>query len=325
MRLFRRSTPPVTDSEGRAAPGSIASLTLTILGGVPQGVLVRGRSPSNPALLILHGGPGGAYIGEARSWFGFLENEWVVVNWDQRGAGLSHTRSVPPSSLTGAQLAEDAKELVAVLRARFGVQRFILMAHSFGTVVAPHVLHALPDAFERYIAVGPTPTDIEAEMEAYRWTLARARELGRRRAVAQLERIGPPPYRSRFGGLDVRARWTNQLGGAVPNGSGEDLAFRALREGTENTWGDLFFRVLPGTRFWMRHLDESLSEASASDFECPVPLLVVQGTLDRMSPPSATRRTFERWKAPSKRLLEIEGAGHYPFVDAPERFREALR
>ncbi len=301
----------------------MASLERPLIQGARQGVLVRGRDSKNPTLLILHGGPGGAYIGEARAWFGFLEPDWVVVNWDMRGAGLSHSRAVAPGSLTGAQIALDAEELVAWLRERFHLERIHLLAHSFGTVVAPYLLQRMPKAFERYIAVGPAPTDADAETESYDWTLARAKEAGNRRAVRALERIGAPPYRTPYGGLNVRARWTNRLGGALDGRAGDDLAFQALRFGTENTWGDLFLRVLPGTNFWMRNMDDSLS--ATPKFDCPIPLTVIQGTKDWMAPASATRRSFQRWRAPSKNLVEIQEVGHYPFVEAPDRFCDALK
>jgi pimeloyl-ACP methyl ester carboxylesterase len=147
-----------------------------------------------------------------------------------------------------------------------------------------------------------------------------------RRAVRDLERIGPPPYAAGTGGLDVRARWTDRLGGAVDGSTGPDLAFRALRCGSEYTWGDLLRRLLPGARFWMRNLDASLDSASAGGdtWDIPVPLTVIGGSDDWMAPLSASRRTFERARAPRKNLIELEGLGHYPFAQAPDRFADAL-
>ncbi len=326
MNLLSRSTPRMRESDRGALPEDVAALARPVINGIPQGVLVRGRSVKNPALLILHGGPGGAYIGCARSWFGCWEDQWVVLNWDMRGAGLSYSRMVDPSSLEPAQIARDALGVVEWSRQQFGLGRFYLLAHSFGTLVAPHVLHAAPNLFEGYVAVAPAPIDAEAEGESYQWTLARARERGNRRAIGELERIGSPPYRSSSGGLDVRARWTDALGGAIEGTDGSRVAFRALRAGTEYTWGDLLLRFLPGVRFWMRNVDESFSRDAASErlLELPVPTTVVQGTADWMAPAAASRRYFERIRAPRKSFVELANLGHYPFVEEPNRFARVL-
>lgn len=326
MRLLRRGTPPIRDASGRPVPGSIAALELPTIGGTPQGVLVRGRSAANPGLLILHGGPGGAYIAAARSFFGFLEREWVVVNWDMRGAGLSYSKQVTPASLTGTQLGNDAAEVRTWVTERFGVRRWVLLAHSFGSYVAPFVLEREPAAFEAYVAVAPAPTDVLAEKESYDWTVRAARVAQNRRAEAALERIGPPPYAAETGALSVRARWTDRLGGAVKGTQGSAVAFRAARAGTEYSWLDIFRRYLPGERFWMQHADRVLGSASSTEgsAESPVPVVVMAGTDDWMVPLAACERTLVRYRAPAKSLVRLDGMGHYPFVENPSRFAGVL-
>ena len=326
MKLAHGSTPDFRAPDGSGVPGSVAILERPTIGGCPQGILVRGRSVANPALLILHGGPGGAYIGCARSWFGRLEDHWVVVNLDMRGSGLSYSRQVSPQSLTADQIAQDVGAVVDWVTRRCGIRRWFLLGHSFGTLAAPHVLRRFPDQFESYVAVSPTPTDSQAESESYAWTLARAHHLEDRRAIRDLERIGSPPYQTRYGGLNVRAKWTDRLGGAITGSSGSDLGFAAMRAGSVYTWGDLFFRFLPGIRFWMRNLDPSLTNTPSEGWywQSPIPTTFVQGTEDWMAPMTASRRYFNRLVAPRKRFVELNGVGHYPFVQSPESFAGAL-
>src|SRR5271167_3009482 len=68
-------------------PNSIASLERIRIGGVDQYILIRGNASSLPVLLFLHGGPGmpGMYL--AHAFQRELEKEFVVVQWDRRGAG----------------------------------------------------------------------------------------------------------------------------------------------------------------------------------------------------------------------------------------------
>ncbi len=326
MRLLSRKTPPIVDTHGHVLPESISRLETPVINGIPQGILARGRSRKNPALLILHGGPGGAYIGSARDWFGPLENRWVVVNWDERGAGISYSRAVSPHDLTASQITKDTMAVVDWVRSSFGVERFYLLGHSFGTLVAPHVLEAAPGAFEGYFSVSTAPTSVLGEREAYAWTLERARLLNHRKAIRALERIGSPPYRSPFGGLDVRARWTDRLGGAWEGTTGLGASWKALRRGTEYTWGDLFLRVAPGVKFWMRNVDESLGSVDLNERfpSLPVPVTFVNGTADYMAPTETARRYFELVQAPRKRFIELPGVGHYPFAQAPDAFAAAV-
>ena len=326
MRILRRTTPAIVGADGRALPESVARLERPVINGIQQGVLVRGRSRGNPALVILHGGPGGAYIGAAREWFGPLENRWVVVNWDERGAGLSYSRAVSPRDLTASQIAKDALAVVEWVRSNCGVERYFLLGHSFGTLVAPHVLEAAPGTFEGYFSISTAPTNLLGEREAYAWTLDRARSLNRRKATRDLERIGPPPYHSPPGGLDVRARWTDRLGGAWQGTTGFRASWKAIRHGTQYTWTDLFRRVSPGIRFWMSNVDESLGAVDLNTrfTQLPVPVTFVNGTADYMAPTRAARRYFELVEAPRKRFIELSGVGHYPFAQAPEAFAAAV-
>ena len=67
-------------------PNGIASLEKVILGGARQWILIRGEDASNPVLLFLHGGPGTPIMPVAHHFGHRLEQRFVVVHWDQRGA-----------------------------------------------------------------------------------------------------------------------------------------------------------------------------------------------------------------------------------------------
>jgi len=86
----RGATPPIRDENGDEIAGSIASLEKVNLGGMDQRLLIRGNDSSNPILLWLHGGPGASQMPVARYFNGDLEQAFVVVHWDQRGAGKSN-------------------------------------------------------------------------------------------------------------------------------------------------------------------------------------------------------------------------------------------
>jgi hypothetical protein len=70
-------TPPLTDADGNEIPNSIAALEKVELGGLDQWILIRGSDRSNPILLWLHGGPGGAQMAFAHH----VDRELVVFEY----------------------------------------------------------------------------------------------------------------------------------------------------------------------------------------------------------------------------------------------------
>lgn len=67
----------------------IDSLEKIKLGAVDQWILIRGWNRDHPVLLLMHGGPGFPCMPFAHV-AGDLEKRFVVVHWDQRGAGKSY-------------------------------------------------------------------------------------------------------------------------------------------------------------------------------------------------------------------------------------------
>jgi pimeloyl-ACP methyl ester carboxylesterase len=55
-----------------------------------------------------------------------------------------------------------------------------------------------------------------------------------------------------------------------------------------------------------------------------VPLVMVQGRLDRVAPGEAAQRYFDTVEAPSKELVWFEESAHTPQLEEPDRFRDLL-
>jgi predicted alpha/beta-fold hydrolase len=56
------------------------------IGGIEQWVTIRGDDRRNPVLLLLHGGPGDVQSPFVSTYAPY-ERDFVLVQWDQRGAG----------------------------------------------------------------------------------------------------------------------------------------------------------------------------------------------------------------------------------------------
>jgi hypothetical protein len=71
-------TSPIIDSNGNPIPNSIAIIEKPIIGGIPQGIIIRGENINNPVLLYVHGGPGGQFIREIVG----IKNKMIIRNDD---------------------------------------------------------------------------------------------------------------------------------------------------------------------------------------------------------------------------------------------------
>src|SRR5690606_5084416 len=94
------STETIRDASGNTIEGSIAELIRVEIGGHDLAMMIRGASSSRPVLLYLAGGPGGSELGAMRNHLSSLEQDFVVVTWDQRGTGKSYTELEPTATLT---------------------------------------------------------------------------------------------------------------------------------------------------------------------------------------------------------------------------------
>lgn len=105
-------TPAITDSQGEKIPNRIVKLEKINISGLDQWILMRGRNTENPILLFLHGGPGFSEMGLFRHFNAELEKHFVVVTWDQRGAGKSYSKDLANKTITIEQFVSDGIEIV---------------------------------------------------------------------------------------------------------------------------------------------------------------------------------------------------------------------
>jgi proline iminopeptidase len=102
----------------------------------------------NPVVIVLHGGPGGDY----RSLLGLqdLADEYYVVFYDQRGAGLSER--VPAEQLTLQSSLEDLDKFVDLYGQGEAVN---LIGHSWGGMLASAYLGYAPQKVDKAVLAEP--------------------------------------------------------------------------------------------------------------------------------------------------------------------------
>jgi proline iminopeptidase len=147
-------TPAFTDDKGMVLKNSIALCEKKEINGWPQYLLMRGKDASLPVLLFLHGGPGSSETGLLRSCNSELENHFIMVYWDQRGAGRSYSPCIDKKTLTIDQLASDTHELILYLKKKFNKDRIFLAGHSWGSFLGALVAGKYPEDLYCYIGIG---------------------------------------------------------------------------------------------------------------------------------------------------------------------------
>lgn len=291
--------------------------------GLPQRLWFRGSSRDNPALVFLHGGPGGSLGALFRRYNAELERHFLVVTWEQLGAGRSYQQGIPSASMTVAQFVRDLEEVVKLVKARFRKDKMVLLAHSWGTIPGTLYAHRHPEDVAAYVGVGQIANMPEGERLSYDFVLAEARRRGNRRAVAELERIGPPPHA--FSAMRTERGWVSRFGGDIYTApTTSDLLLEALQADEFNLL-DLL-KLLQGSAFSAKHLwpEMSRTDLSSSVLSFDVPMLFLLGRHDRVVPGALAAAYLEQLSAPYKKLVWFEHSAHNPNYEEPKKFNRVV-
>jgi pimeloyl-ACP methyl ester carboxylesterase len=257
-----------------------------------------------------------------------LERRFVVVRWDQRGAGKSYSRSVPDSSMNMKQFVADTLELTDVLRRRFDQPRILLGAHSWGSMFAALAVAQAPERFSAYLAICQAANVPESERLMYRWALGKAAEEGNEKAALELKQLGLPPY-ARFADYHTMTNWIARFSGEEHRPITRWRFARLAMESPFYSWADLF-RIPLGAKFSFSRLWREAFYNSDLLKQAPrlnVPVIFFLGRHDHTATASAAmaEHYFEVLDAPrGKRLIWFQNSGHWPHLEEPEHFQKKL-
>jgi pimeloyl-ACP methyl ester carboxylesterase len=301
---FKSFTPPIFSG------AAIAELTPAEINGDRQWLLIRGRDRSAPVLLFLHGGPGMPAMYLAHAFQRDLERHFVVVHWDQRGAGKSFRNDLDPATLTISQLLADTDVVVEYLRKKFHTEKVWLVGHSHGSYLGVLYARRHPGKVAAFIGVGQ---------------------------VADFERERPTQdafLRSRFADLglpeDAEISDENREELLFRTGSeihGETSFLPLVYSGLRATEYSLFdiLNVAKGSSFSSANMKYDHSRnLIADERDFAIPVAVMMGAFDMTTPRMLAREYFGAIDAPDKRWIDFERSAHFPFYEQPEDFTAAM-
>jgi proline iminopeptidase len=294
------------------------------VGGAELYVEIRGPNRSAPLLLWLHGGPGGPERPLFRYFNSGLERHFLVAYLDQRGAGRSFDRAADATRLTVAQHLEDLDVVIDDLRQAYAKEKIYLVGHSWGTVLGLLHAKAHPKTVAALISVAPVVSFSEQQHREYAFDLAEAKRRGESDTVAELRKLGVPPYEAvdkvaalerittRYGGVDFEPR--NRTA----------IVIHGVLLGLATPWE--IPRFIEGLHVTQRAMHAELlgvdmrKEVSAID----VPLFFFLGRHDRHVDADLAADYFEELRAPKKVLQWFERSAHNVPFDEPRLFNERV-
>ena len=319
---------PIKDEQGHTIKGSIASLEKVKLGGQEQWILIRGEDTKKPIILFLHGGPGAADMGLIRKYKQKLEKYFVVVTWDQRGAGKSYAAMQPSTDMTIDHFISDTYELTELLRQRFKQKKIYLVGHSWGSILGILTVQKYPDLYYAYAGIGQIANMVEGEQLSYDWTLAQAKKVNDNRAVQKLTAMGRPPYTGDLlKKMMAERRLLKKYGGEVYGNSwgATSLVLGSLISTKEYTLLDKvnFFRGAFGSvsLLWQEIMTINLMQQAPI---LKVPVYFMLGRYDYEVPNPLAEQYFNLLEAPIKELIWFENSAHLLNVEENDKFNGVL-
>ena len=319
-------TPPITDAQGNIIPGSIATLEKVDLNGSEQWLSIRGKDVNKPVLLFLAGGPGGSQLVTERRALGALEDHFVVVNWEQPGAGKS-LDAVDRSTLSPERYVTDGIALVNYLRERFGEEKVYVLGESWGSAVGVWMVQRNPELFHAFIGTGQMVAFLETDLICYDFVLDLMEQRGNTEKVEQLKQQGPPPYYGKGVAMKEAAFLTETYNYMNTDPNIADDGFNTFQDLAGAEYG-LYDKVS-----WFRGALETMDvvypqlwevdlRAQATQLEVPVYFLI--GRHDVNAPPVLTEQYYELLNAPHKQLIWFERSGHNPWVTESAEFVDVI-
>ncbi len=324
-KIFGSGYTPQITNEGKAISGSIASLETVKLGGMEQSILIRGYNQNNPVLLWLHGGPGSSQMPIAHYCDKELEKHYIVVQWDQRGAGKSNPSHFNEQTITYEQFIADGHQLTEYLKDRFDKEKIYLLGHSWGTQLGLELAGRYPEDYYSYIGVSQVVDNNLGNIIAYPWLLEQIKAKGAEKDLKAIKALGDPPFTD-------HEQYVKFVQLIDAYGGGFDLEFKKLfwiaLQAPEYSLRDYWAWIKGANRGSGPMWEESRYSSFNALERMPalnVPVYFFSGKNDYNTPLEAVKDYYENLNAPKgKKLIIFRKSAHTPFLGQSQEFTQAL-
>jgi len=312
----------------------ISEIQYLTINNTQQYVLIRGENIKNPILLFLHGGPGASETAMLRKFNRDLEKHFTIVYWDQRNTGKSYKKNFPKEEINVQRYNQDVDALVSYLKNRLKAKKILLVGHSWGSRLGIYAVQRFPENFIAYVGVSQELSSYEGELISYQYTLNKARELNKVKAIKELEEMGEPQsgdyskmYKNGYPDFERQKKWLIKLGG---DSYGKPIYFRWMLStwfSREYSFFDLI-KCIKSIGFISKSILHDQNYNNIDFFkqipEVKIPVFFISGQYDYNTPWLLVEKYSKDLKAPHKEFIKFEKSGHNPAFEEPEKFNKEI-
>jgi len=322
---------PITDLNGKTLTRSISTIEKMTIGGQEQYFIIRGADTTKPVMLFLHGGPGSPEFAFMKKTNHAIENDFVMVYWEQRGAGKSYSKHIPVESMNLAQFISDTRELSEILAKRFNQEKIYIMGHSWGSFLGILTAHQYPELFHAYFGVGQVCHQYKGEQISFEWAKEQAIKLRNEDAVEALSEISFPDSLANadvwLDFLMVERNYVTQFGGGVTHEmTGMWPVIKMVLDTKEYTFGEKM-NFMSASLFSLKHLWPAVVNKNLFNEidSMQIPVYILQGKYDYQTPYSVAKDFFDQLKAPQKEFFTFNNSAHSPIMEEVDKFNSIVR
>ncbi|MBL7725725.1 MAG: alpha/beta hydrolase [Chitinophagaceae bacterium] len=293
-----------------------------LINGIEQWVTIKGES-SKPIILFLHGGPGSPLSPYSDKLYKDLEKDFIIVQWDQRGTGKTFGKYAPEelapeylkeNPLSIDLMTNDGIELSEYLLKHLNKQKIILFGTSWGSVLGVKMASKRPELYYAYIGHSQIVNPI-IDIDFYNKIYKIAEDKNDKDALDILNTIGKPPY--------DRAKKLGQLFRVLKKYEGMNSTpapdnwfvlspeYDNEKDNQNRSDGDdySFVNFAGDNKLGVQSMSAGINLMKTNlDFQIPVYL--IQGNEDLLTPKEKTKRYFDKIKAPAKKYYLLPKAAH---------------
>jgi pimeloyl-ACP methyl ester carboxylesterase len=309
-------------SQDAVALNNILEEKFVLINGINQWVTIKGNR-SKPVVLFIHGGPGSPLSPYADHLYKSWESDFIVVQWDQRGSGRTFGKIAPEEltpeflqqyPLTLEQMTNDGIALCEWLIGHLGKQKIILFGTSWGSALGVKIVSKRPDLFYAYVGHSQIVNPV-VDKNFYDNILGMASAKDDKDAIATLKTIGPPPYeRARSVGQLFRVVKQYEKARSTP-APGQwfepSPAYNNKKDEQHRNDGDdySFVNYTGDAKLGVAAMSATI-DLERDNLVFKVPVYIIQGESDILTPKEKTKAYFDKIKAPAKKYYLVPNAAH---------------
>ncbi len=314
-----------------AIPLSIAAQTKSIneekfitIGGIQQWITIKGDDSSKPVILFLHGGPGSTMSPYNNTIYGAWEKDFILVQWDQRGAGKTFGKNAPEDAdenywienpLTVEKMTDDGIELSKYLIRQFGKQKIIIIGTSWGSVMGATMALKNPSLFYAYVGHSQIVNPAEGLILSYHKVYTMAEVANDKKSIDKLASIGLPPYddAKNAGKLfRIIKKYESQHSVPAPaNWWKLAVQYDNEKDNKNREDGDdySFINYMGQKKMGIKSMAATIN-LMQKGLNFKIPVYIIQGEEDILTSQEITKPYFDKIKAPAKKFFLLPGAAH---------------